>query len=397
MASAATELEAAEAKGELKYGKPQLSTAPLQVPSKILMGPGPSTINPRVLAVSTLPLLGHMHPEFFTIMDECQAWLRYAFQTQNKLTLAVSGTGHAAMEAGVANIVEPGDIVVVGINGIWGERVAEMVTRFGGDARKMTAAAGTTFSIEQARHIIEEALDKNAGAKVLFLVHGESSTGTYQSLDGVGAACAKRNVLLFLDTVCTLGGVPVKCDEWGIDPCAGASPITFSDKARAKMAARKTPIISYYLDMNLVGEYWGVDGGPRKYHHTGMVTNIYQLREGLAILAEEGLHKAWERHRTLAEQLWEGLEILGLKLLVRPEERLPTVTTVVVPEGVSWSDVNAYLMKKYGLEIAGGLGPTAGKVWRIGLMGFNATPRNVLLMLNALKDALEACGFKKLK
>eukprot|EP00271_Cylindrocystis_brebissonii_P007419 TRINITY_DN20941_c0_g1_i1.p1 TRINITY_DN20941_c0_g1~~TRINITY_DN20941_c0_g1_i1.p1 ORF type:complete len:456 (+),score=37.97 TRINITY_DN20941_c0_g1_i1:141-1508(+) len=382
----------------VKFSKPSISTSPLAPPVRILMGPGPSTPHPRVLAAASLPMVGHMHPEFIAIMDDVKTWLRYAFQTKNEYTIAVSGTGHAAMEASVSAVVEPGDVVIVGVNGIWGERMCELAARFGADVRRLETAPGTVFTAEQ----VGAALKNNPGTAVLFLVHGESSTGTLQPLEGIGALCKQHGALLFVDAVCTLGGVPLGVDQQGVDviysgsqKCLGApvapSPLSLSPSAREKLANRTSPMQSYYFDMNLVGEYWNVDQGvPRKYHHTGMVSNVYALREALALLAEEGLEATWARHLATAEQLWAGIEALGLEFFVpRPEDRLPTVTTIKVPENVDAVAVIKYMMGKYNVEIAGGLGPTVGKVWRIGVMGFNAQPAKVALLLYALGDALK--------
>ena len=291
------------------------------------------------------------------------------------MTLAISGTGHAGMEAAVANAVEPGDIMLVGVNGLWGERVGDLASRYGADVRYINVTGGSVFTLAQ----IEAGLDANPGVKVLFLTHGESSTGTLQPIDGVGKACAKRGVLFMLDTVCTLGGVPLKLDESSVDitysgsqKCLGAppgaAPFSMSPRARAKLAARKTPVASYYFDANLVGANWGIDGKPRWYHHTSTINTVYALREALAMLAEEGIEESWARHAAAAAQLHAGLERMGLKLFVKdPAARLPTVTTVEVPPGITWTDVTGYMMKKYNLEISGGLGPTVGKVFRIGI------------------------------
>jgi alanine-glyoxylate transaminase/serine-glyoxylate transaminase/serine-pyruvate transaminase len=330
-------------------------------------------------------------------------WLRYAFQTSNNLTVAVSGTGHAGMEAAIANVVEPGDVVLVGVNGLWGERVADLTERYGGIVRTLHAPAGSVFSLLQ----LEAAFDANPDARVLFLTHGESSTGTLQPLDGVGALCAARGAIFILDTVCSLGGVPLYLDQSGVDvtysgsqKCLGAppgsAPFSMSQRARDKLAARKSKVQSYYFDANLFAAGWGVDGKPRWYHATAPINSFYQLRESLAMLAEEGLEAAWARHAAAAQQLYAGLERLGLKLYVKdPVHRLATVTTVEVPEGVLWSDVTAFIMHKYQLEIAGGLGPSVGKVWRIGIMGHVARPGNVALVLAALEDALTHLGLLK--
>lgn len=383
--------------------KPAISTAPLSVPQKLLMGPGPSTPHPRVLSAISLPLVGHMHPETLSAMNDIKAWLKYSFQTTNPFTIAVSGTGHAAMEASVATIVERGDVIIVGVNGIWGERMVELASRYGADVKAIKTSPGTTFTLSD----VEQSLKSNLGAKAVFLVHGESSTGTLQPLEGIGALCHSYGALFFVDAVCTLGGVPLKVDELEIDvvysgsqKCLGApvgpSPLSLSPLALQKLANRTRPVESYYFDMNLVGEYWSVNGQPPKYHHTGMVSNMYALREALALVAEEGIEETWSRHLSNAKLLWAGLERLKLEFFVpKPSDRLPTVTTVKVPEGVAWDAVAKILMQKYKIEIAGGLGPTVGKVWRIGVMGFNAQPRAVTLLLAALEDALRTVGYLK--
>lgn len=386
--------------------KPDISTSPLDIPPRVLMGPGPSSAYPRILSTSSLPLLGHMHPEFLSIMDNVQSWLKYSFQTDNKLTLAVSGSGHAAMEAAVANTIEPGDIVIVGVNGIWGERLVDMCERYGAIVRPMRLEAGQVFS----QLDVMAALQANPGTAALILVHGESSTGTLQPLDGIGRIVRSHRALFILDAVCTLACVPLNVDEQMIDvvysgsqkclgAMPGASPLTMGPRAVAKLQNRKTKVRSYYLDMNLVGNYWGVnEGQPRAYHHTGLITNIYALREALAIVAKEGLEYAWSRHELQAKALWEGLQKMGLELFVtNAKARLPTVTTVKVPAGVDWKEVSTYVMEKYSLEISGGLGPTAGQVWRIGIMGHNARPGNVAMMLSALEDALRHVKWTGLK
>jgi alanine-glyoxylate transaminase / serine-glyoxylate transaminase / serine-pyruvate transaminase len=247
--------------------------------------------------------------------------LRYAFQTKSNYTLAISGSGHAGMEAAIANLVEPGDVVLVGVNGIWGERVVDLTERYGGDVRPLTVPLGSVFSLEY----LEEAFRANPGAKLLFLVHGESSSGTLQPVEGVGALCKKYGALFLLDTVCTLAGVPLTLDEWGVDAtysgtqkCLGAppglSPFSMNERARARVAARKTKPASYYFDAGLVGKNWGVDNVPRAYHHTLAVNNIYQLREAVAMLASEGLEAVWARHAAAGKQLQEGLQAMGLEL-----------------------------------------------------------------------------------
>ncbi|KAK3272986.1 hypothetical protein CYMTET_18752 [Cymbomonas tetramitiformis] len=373
----------------------------IDVPQRILMGPGPSNAHPRCLAAMSLPQLGHMHPPFLKIMDDISEYLRYIMQTDSKYTLAVSGSGHAAMEASVANILEPGEKILVGVTGIWGQRVADLSARFGGDVVELNAGLGETLSFESIKNAVE-----THKPKVLFLCHGESSTGTKQSLEGVGALCKANGCLLIVDTVCTLGGVPIFADEMGIDVIysgaqkvfgcpPGASPFFMSDAAMEKLQSRKTTVATYNMDMKLIGDYWGWYGG-RSYHHTGPISNFYALREALAITAEEGLENSWARHQAMYELLWEGLTDAGLEPFVKKEEdRLPCVNTITVPEGIDAAALCGFAMNKYNLEIAGGLGPSAGKVWRIGIMGYNAKPMNVNLVVTAFKEGLAAQGFKK--
>mmetsp|Transcript_16947 Transcript_16947/g.44367 ORF Transcript_16947/g.44367 Transcript_16947/m.44367 type:complete len:421 (-) Transcript_16947:787-2049(-) len=370
----------------------------INVPTRLLMGPGPANAHPRVLAAQTLPLLGHMHPPFLKIMDEIQGGLRYLLQTDSKYTLMVSGTGHAGMEACIANLVEPGDKVMVGVSGIWGERVADMSRRFRGDVIELKAQLGSTLSYTT----LKENLLQHKPA-VLFLCQGESSTGTHQSLAGLAEICKQTNTLLLVDTVCSLGGVPLFADAWGVDAIysgsqkclsgpPGAAPLFFSQKAMDKMQRRKQVPATYNLDLNLIGDYWGWFG-KRFYHHTGPVSTFYAMREAMALVAEEGLENMWRRHNEMHHQLWDGLKSLGLESFVENDaDRLCTVNTIKVPEGVDAMALIKNAMDKYDLEIAGGLGPTAGKVFRIGVMGFNAKPQNMALVVEAFRDGLKQQG-----
>ena len=373
-------------------------TGVIDIPKRYLMGPGPANAYERILLAQAQPLLGHLHPPMLKIMDEIQEGLRYVFQTKSKYTLAVSGTGHAGMEAAIANLVEPGETVVVGNKGIWGERVADMADRFGANVVEIKADAGKTFSFEE----LKEAVETHKPA-VLFLCQGESSTGVQQSLAGLGDLCQKNGTLLLVDTVCSLGGVPIFADDWKIDAIysgaqkclsapPGSAPLFLSERALEKIKNRKTKVRSYYLDMNLVGDYWGWFGG-RSYHHTGMVSTWYGLREALAIVAEEGLEAMWERHMACHNQLWEGLSAMGCKPFVEnPKDRLATVNTIVLPEGTDAMALIKNAMDKYNVEISGGLGPTFGKVIRIGVMGANANPATVALVLEAVEDGLKKQG-----
>ncbi|KAK9822746.1 hypothetical protein WJX74_003394 [Apatococcus lobatus] len=371
----------------------------IKVPYRILMGPGPSNAHPRILAAQTLPLLGHLHPPFLALMDEIKAGLQYAFQTESKYTLLISGTGHAGMELCLANMLEPGQKVIIGNNGIWGERCADMAKRYEANVIELKCPPGQSFTFEEVKKAVEE--HKPA---LLFLCQGESSTGVQQSLAGMGELCHQNGALLLVDTVCSLGAVPFFGDAWGVDICysgsqkalsasPGTTPFFMSQKAHDRLTSRKTGVHSYNYDLNLLGKYWGWYEG-RFYHHTGIVSLWYGMREALAIVYETGLETMWKRHRELYDQLWEGLRDLGLEPFAEnPADQLPSVNTIKVPEGIDWLGLNNYVMGKYNLEIAGGLGPSAGKVWRIGIMGFNATAANIALVIAAFKDGLQSQGF----
>ncbi|BDA46134.1 Serine-pyruvate aminotransferase, mitochondrial [Coccomyxa sp. Obi] len=370
----------------------------IDVPSRLLMGPGPANSHPRVLAAQTLPLLGHMHPPFFKIMNEIQEGLQYVFQTSSKYTLLISGTGHAGMEATITNLVEPGETIVVGNNGIWGSRVCDMAARYGANVVNLEKEAGKAFSFEE----LSQAVTQHKPA-VLFLCQGESSSGVHQNLAGLGKLCKDNGTLLLVDTVCSLGGVPMFADAWGVDAIysgsqkvlaapPGGAPLFLSQRALDKVRARKTKPGSYNLDLNLIGDYWGWFGS-RSYHHTGMVSMWYAMREALALVGEEGLDAMWARHQREHEHLWAGLSEMGLEPFVEnPDERLITVNTIKVPEGVDWAALVKNAMDTYSVEIAGGLGPTVGRVWRVGIMGYNAQPQNIELVLAAFRDGLRKQG-----
>lgn len=340
-----------------------------------------------------------MHPPFFKIMDEIQEGLRYTFQTDTKYTLCVSGSGTSGMEAAIANLVEPGDKVLVGNNGIWGSRVADLAARYGAEVVEITTGgAPRSFSLDE----ITRAVETHKPA-LLFLVQGESSMGVHQSFAGVGDVCKRNGTLLLVDTVCTLGGVPFFADAWGVDAMysgsqkalaapPGAAPFMLNPRAFEKLSNRKTKVASYYLDMTLVGDYWGWYD-KRSYHHTGMVSMLYAMREALALVQEEGLDAMWSRHADMNKVLWQGLGEMGLEHFVpAPADRLMTVNTIKVPEGVDANAVIQHCMNKYKVEIAGGLGPSVGKVWRVGILGYNAQPQNIALVLEAMRDGLKAQG-----
>ncbi|XP_045112123.1 alanine--glyoxylate aminotransferase-like isoform X2 [Portunus trituberculatus] len=380
---------------KLRVHQPECLKQPINVPSKLLMGPGPSNSPPRVHQAMLNPLLGHLHPEFIQIMDEVKEGLRYLFQTRSEVVCCVSGTGHAGMDTTMCNLLEPGDVILIAENGIWGERAADMATRHGAVVRTIKKPAGDVFSLGE----LEAALEQHKPA-VLFLVQAESSTGALQPIEGVGLLCQKYNTLLAVDAVASLGGVPFFMDDWGVDVVytgtqkvisapPSMAPISFSHRAMARVNARQIPIHSFYSDMTWLANYWGCDGSPRKYHHTGPVSSVYALREALSLVCEEGLESLWTRHAACAQRLHDGLTALGLQLYISdPAKRTPTVTTIKVPEGVDWMSVTKYFMTKYQVEISGGLGPSAGQVWRVGLMGYNCTLDNVDRVLTIMKEAL---------
>lgn len=369
----------------------RLQLAPLEMPKRLLLGPGPSNTHPAVLQAMNTPLVGHLDPAFLKLMDEIQPLLRYVWQTENPLTIAVSGTGTAAMEATIANATEAGDVVLVGVNGYFGHRLVDMAGRYGADVQSITKPWGQVFMLDELR----TALETHRPA-ILALVHAETSTGARQPLQGVGDLCREFGCLLLVDTVTSLGGVPLFLDEWGVDlaySCSqkglgcppGASPFTMGPRAMEKLQQRQTKVANWYLDMSLLSKYWGSD---RTYHHTAPINMYYALREALRLIAEEGLANCWQRHQRNAEYLWEGLEDLGLTLHVERELRLPTLTTVRIPEGVDGKAIARQLLQKYGIEISGGLGELAGQVWRVGLMGFNSQKENVDQLLKALRQVL---------
>lgn len=369
----------------------RLQTSQLDMPPRLLLGPGPANVHPRVLAAMSTPPVGHLDPSFLALMNEVKDLLRYAWQTDNELTIAVSGTGSAAMEATLANVVEPGDVVLVGVKGYFGHRLVDMAGRYGAEVHKLMKSWGEVFSLEE----IKAGLEKHRPT-VLALVHAETSTGVRQPLEGIAELCRQYDCLLLVDTVTSLGGVPLFIDAWGIDlaySCSqkglgcppGASPFTMSPRAVEKLHSRRTPVANWYLDMGLLTKYWGEE---RVYHHTAPINMNYGLREALRLVAEEGLEQRWQRHQANAELLWQGLEELKLVCHVDKEFRLPTLTTVRIPEGVDGKAVARKLLNEYNLEIAGGLGELAGKVWRIGLMGYNSRPENILLVLEALAQVL---------
>ncbi|XP_047442085.1 alanine--glyoxylate and serine--pyruvate aminotransferase a [Mugil cephalus] len=382
---------------------PKCLKKPMNVPHRYMFGPGPSNAPQRILEAGANPVIGHMHPEIFEIMNDIKSGIQYIFQTRNAMTFAVSGTGHSAMECAIFNAVEPGDTVLAAVNGIWGERAADMAERIGAKVHTIVAPPGGFFTNAD----IEKALSKHRPV-LFFLAHGESSTGVLHPLDGIGQLCHKYNCLFLVDSVASLGGAPVYMDKQEIDILytgsqkvlnapPGTAPISFNERACRKIFSRRTKPVSFFLDLSWLANYWGCDGKPsRAYHHTGPVTAFYCLRESLAVLAEEGLENSWERHQNVAEYFHAGLESMGLKLFVKEKQaRLPTVTTIVAPHGYDWKEITSYIMKTHNLEISGGLGPSVGLVLRVGLMGCNSSRANVDMVLATLTDALKHCHKSK--
>ncbi len=369
----------------------KLQLEPLSVPNRLLLGPGPCNAHPSVLEAMSITPLGHLDPAFLQIMDEIQSLLRYVWQTDNPHTIAVSGTGTAAMEATIANSVEAGDVMLTGVAGYFGNRLVDMAGRYGADVRTITKPWGQNFSLEELRTAMA-----THRPKILGLVHAETSTGARQPIEGVGELCREYDCLLLLDTVTSLGGVPIHLDEWGVDlaySCSqkglgcspGASPFTMSPRAMEKLLQRPTKVPNWYLDMVLLGKYWGEE---RVYHHTAPINLYYGLREALRLISVEGIENSWARHQQNVEYLWSSLESIGLKLHVEQQYRLPTLTTVCIPDGVDGKAIARQLLLEHNIEIGGGLGELAGKVWRVGLMGYNSRQENVDRLISAFKQVL---------
>ena len=367
------------------------SIGPIDTPDRLLLGPGPSNAHPTVLQALSRTPIGHLDPLYVELMGEVQELLRYAWQTDNRLTLPMSGTGSSAMEATLANTIEPGDTVLVAVKGYFGNRLLDMAGRYRANVQVIEKPWGEAFTLEE----IEAGVKKYKPA-ILAMVHAETSTGICQPMEGIGDLCREHDCLLLLDTVTSLGGVPLYLDAWKVDlaySCSqkglscppGLGPFTMGPRAEAKLAARQDKVPNWYLDVSLLNQYWGSD---RVYHHTAPVNMNFGMREALRLLAEEGLDNAWARHRRNAQALWTGLESLGLEMHVPEELRLPTLTTVRIPEDVDGKAFSSHLLNSHGIEVGGGLGVLAGKIWRIGLMGYNSTPENVDRLLNLFETEL---------
>ena len=368
------------------------STGELRHDARVLLGPGPSNLHPRVFRAMASPILGYLDPEFLAVMDNTMALLRHLFQTENELSITLPGTGMSAMEAAVCNVVEPGDEVVVGVHGFFGQRMAEIVERHGGTAVRVEVAFGQVIRADQ----IEAALDAHPDAKMVAVVHGETSAGIRQPLKDIGMLVREREKLFLVDTVCSLGGAHIPVDEYLIDICysggqkciggpAGISCITLNDRAMAVIDSRSRPVDTWYLDLTLIRKYWLSDRG---YHHTAPGSLIYALHEALRLVQEEGLQERFARHQKCGDLLKAGLTQLGLELFGDPENRLPMLTCVMIPDGVDDAAVRGRLLQDYGIEIVGGFGPLKGKAWRIGLMGYSCSERNVRYLIAALREIL---------
>jgi len=364
---------------------------------RVLMGPGPSNVSARVLQAMSAPCIGHLDPYFLSVMDETQLLLKYLFQTENPFTIPVSGTGSAGMETSFVNLVEPGAEVAVCINGVFGLRMADIVRRLGGQLIRVDGEWGRAIDPEAVRKVV-----RGKNPKVLALVHAETSTGVCQPLEDIANIAHEAGALFLVDMVTSLGGIDVAVDRIGIDVASsgtqkciscppGLAPITFGPAAIKALESRKSPVVSWYLDMSMLRSYWGAE---RKYHHTAPINMIYALREALRIIAEEGLEARFARHKLNHRALVAGIEAMGLAMLVPESERLPMLNAVCIPEGVNDMKVRKALLTDFGIEIGGGLGNLQGKIWRVGLMGHSSSRKNVFLFLSALETLLNAEGAK---
>jgi len=366
------------------------------IPSeRVLLGPGPSPVSQRVLRALAAPTLGHLDPQYLAIMDHTCEQLRQVFQTRNALTFPVSGTGMAGMECLAVNLIEPGDEVIVCVNGVFGGRMKDVMERCGALVHAVEAPWGEVFSLEQ----IAEVLAKHPKSKLVGIVHAETSTGAHQPLQGLAELVHAHGALLIVDAVTSLAGHELRVDDWGIDAIysgtqkclscpPGLSPVSFGDRALARMDARKTKPQSWYLDVSMLRKYYtgGGGGGGRVYHHTAPVNMTYALHEALMMVLEEGLEARIARHAQMHQRLRTGLEKLGIGYV--PKQSLHTLNCLKIPQGADDATVRRRLLEDYGIEIGSGLGVMAGKAWRIGLMGFGSTVRNVDLVLAALRSVL---------
>ena len=381
----------------MKHYLPSKKISSFHPPQRTLMGPGPSEINPRVLAAMSLPAIGYLDPIFVEMMEELKSLLRYVYQTENALTYPASGPGSVGMETCFVNMVSPGDKVIVCRNGVFGGRMIENVQRCGGVAVVVEDSWGEPVD----PHKLEDALKKNSDAKIVAFVHAETSTGCQSDAKTLCEIARKYGALTIVDAVTSLGGTPVKTDEWGVDAiysgsqkclsCTpGLAPMSFSERVVDLVKNRKEKVHSWFMDLGLLMGYWGATN--RTYHHTAPTNALFALHEALLLVREEGLENAWARHMRHHLALKAGLEAMGLRFLVAEGSRLPQMNAVYVAEGVNEAEVRRTLLTEFNLEIGAGLGPLAGKIWRFGLMGYSCKPENVMLCLSALGSVLSDMG-----
>ena len=363
----------------------------LNPPERILMGPGPSEAHPRILQAMATPLLGHLDPHFLVIMDQIRTMLKQVFRTENELTFAISATGSAGMETCFVNLLEPGEEAVVCVNGVFGNRMCDIVQRCGAKLIRVDAAWGSPIDPQDLKRTLDE-----CRPKLVAIVHAETSTGVLQPLEEISRIVHDSGALFLVDAVTSLGGTDLRVDEWEIDAvysgtqkCLGAppglSPISFSQQAVEATEKRKSKVQSWYLDLSMVTKYWGEE---RVYHHTAPISSLYALHESLRIILEEGLEARFARHQRNYELLRKGLEELGFEYLVAPEYRLPMLNTVKIPAGIEDGPTRRKLLEHYNIEIGAGLGELAGKVWRIGLMGYSSSEKNVNLLISAISKVM---------
>jgi len=366
-------------------------------PERLLLGPGPSSVPARVLQALAAPTIGHLDPAYLSVMDETRRLLRQVFATENEMTMAISGTGSAGMEACICNLIEPGDEAIVCVNGVFGGRMRDVAERYGATVHAIEAEWGRVIDPEQVRRMLQE----HPRTKLLGIIHAETSTGAWQPMDDIARIAREQGVLLVVDCVTSLGGVPVPTDEWqadaiysGTQKCLsappGLAPVTFSKRALEVIQTRRTKVTSWYLDVSLLMNYWGSD---RVYHHTAPINMTYALRESLLMVVEEGLERRYARHLLHHRALRAGLEAMGLTYVA--ERSLPTLNAVAVPEGIDDAIVRKRLLNEYGIEIGAGLGPFKGRAWRIGLMGHSSSRRSVVTVLAALRSLLAEMGPKQ--
>ena len=373
-----------------KLDSEEMNVLRIQTQDRVLLGPGPSSVYPEVLKAMATPLVGHLDPYFLEVMTDMQSKLRRVFQTKNELTLAMSGTGSAGMETVFVNLLEPGNKVLIGICGVFGERMKDVAERCGAEVIAVRADWGQPIDPEQ----VEAVLRSTNGITAVALVHAETSTGVRQPLEEISRLAHEYGALFIVDAVTSLGGIPVEIDRLQIDACysgtqkclgapPGLAPLTLNDTALERVRSRKTKVQSWYLDLNMIANYWGQE---RFYHHTAPISMVFALHEALSLLLDEGLENAFARHARNGELLQQGLESMGLELFATKGYRLPELTSVVFPDRYDEGQLRKRLLDEYSIEVGAGLGPLQGKAWRIGLMGHSSSLANVTLLLQAMKE-----------